>query len=109
MKYKLTVPPTMEQGGYSGVVSDKYQTKAADALQDYNSGRDHDGLAPLRRMPKGTIYTKIVEFVLLANYGQGWEDETVEQTHKEIVERLHEYRENAPQYSYRWIIRPVED
>lgn len=109
MKYRLYVPPTNEQGGYSVIVSDKYQTKSADALQDYNSVRAHDGQRPLRRMPKGTTYTKIVEYVLLADYGQGWEDETTEQTHKEILQRLHEYRDNAPRFAYRWTVRPVED
>jgi len=38
-KYIVTVPPTMEQGGYTTVVSDKHQTAAQDALQDYNSAR----------------------------------------------------------------------
>lgn len=106
--YKVTVPPTDEMGSYSARVSDDYETKAAAALWDYNSARAHDGLEPLKRMPRGTVYTKIVEYVLLANYGHGdgWEEETIESTRKEILERLKEYRENAPQYSYRWISRP---
>jgi len=52
--YKVTVPPTMEQGSYT--------TKAysrADALWDYNSCRAHDGLPPLARMPNGTVYELI--------------------------------------------------
>lgn len=109
MKYRVTVPPTNDQGSFTFIVSDKYQSAAADALQDYNSARAHDGQSPLRRMPKGTEYSKVMEYVLLADYGQGWEEETVEATHREIVARLHEYRENAPQYSYRWTERPVDD
>lgn len=41
-------------------------------------------------------------YVLLANYGQGWEEETSENSWREIKERLKEYRENAGQYSYSW-------
>ncbi len=59
-KYKVTVPPTMEQGSYSTVVSGGYhQTVPQAALQDYNSCRAHDGLPPLRRMPAGTKYHPI--------------------------------------------------
>ena len=57
MKYIVTVPPTMEQGSYKTIVAGSvYQTIKQEALQDYNSARDHDGLSPLKRMPKGTIY-----------------------------------------------------
>lgn len=50
----------MEVGSYSTTVSNEFsQTKEEDALQDYNSARDHDGLPPLKRMPKGTKYVKI--------------------------------------------------
>ena len=41
------------------------------------------------------------EFQLFANYGQGWELETTEETRPLIRQRLREYMENAPQYSYR--------
>ena len=58
-RYKVTVPPTMEMGSYSTVVSDKHQSKEKDALWDYNSARSHDGLRPLKRMPNGTRYKKI--------------------------------------------------
>jgi len=105
--YKLSVPPTMEQGGYNiEFTPAPNETPAACALWHYNSARAHDGLPPLRRMPKGTVYTVKREYILLANYGQGWEEETIEETHKDIVTRLREYRENAPQYSYRWTSRP---
>ena len=59
VKYKVTVPPTMEQGSYTTIVSGLNYRK--DALQDYNSCRAHDGLPPLQRMPAGTAYTRIKE------------------------------------------------
>ncbi len=42
-------------------------------------------------------------WVLQANYGygDGYEDECVEETRAEALQRLKEYRENAPKYSYR--------
>ncbi len=59
-RYKVTVPPTMEQGSYVTNVSDGYhQTVAQAALQDYNGCRAHDGLPPIRRMPAGTKYTRL--------------------------------------------------
>lgn len=58
-RYTVKVPPTMEVGSYSTVVSDSYmQTVAQAALQDYNSVRAHDGLSPVSRMPRGTKYTR---------------------------------------------------
>lgn len=57
MKYKVVVPPTNEQGSYECIVSNKkYESKAQEALWYYNSARAHDGLEPLKRMPKGTVY-----------------------------------------------------
>jgi len=98
----------MEMGSYACKVSDRYESKHKAALWDYNSARAHDGLEPLQRMPNGTKYQRIVEYVLLADYGygHGWEEELTEETRKEILERLREYRTNAPQYRYRWISRP---
>lgn len=58
-KYKVSVPSTMEMGAYTTIVSDSYTTPQKDALSDYNSAREHDGLKDLKRMPKGTKYTKI--------------------------------------------------
>lgn len=40
-------------------------------------------------------------FLLLANYGQGWEEETEEKSKKELRERIKEYRSAAPQYQYK--------
>jgi hypothetical protein len=60
MNFKVTVPPTMEQGSYSTIVSTGgrfgRESIAQKALWDYNSARDHDGLSPLKKMPKGTKY-----------------------------------------------------
>lgn len=59
-RYKFTVPPTMEVGSYSGIASDDYgQSYQKEALWDYNNARDHDGLQPLKRMPKGTKYVRL--------------------------------------------------
>jgi hypothetical protein len=55
--YKFFVPATREQGTYSGFCKDSFQqTFRQDALHDYNSGRAHDGLPPLKKMPAGTKY-----------------------------------------------------
>jgi len=55
--YTVIVPYTMEQGSYTTrVKSTYYETFRQAALQDYNSARAHDGLPPLKRMPKGTTY-----------------------------------------------------
>lgn len=59
-QYKLTVPPTMEMGSYSTVMTEEPgETKAQVALWIYNNARAHDGLHPLKRMPNGTEYTLI--------------------------------------------------
>ena len=56
--YSVKVPPTAEQGSYVTTVRGSgYQTHRAEALQDYNSARAHDGLPPVSRMPAGTVYT----------------------------------------------------
>ena len=67
-KYKVTVPPTMEQGSYKTVVSDDCETKAAAALWDYNSARAHDGLEPIKRMPNGTEYIKEIKMITRKDY-----------------------------------------
>ena len=56
-RYTITVLPTAEMGSYKTTATGSYgQTMRAEALQDYNSARAHDGLEPVRRMPAGTIY-----------------------------------------------------
>lgn len=60
--YFVNVPPTMEQGSYKTTVRGSgRQTYRAEALQDYNSARAHDGLPPVARMPAGTTYTPVME------------------------------------------------
>lgn len=113
MKYAVKVPPTAEQGSYTTTVKPSGsfygQTKAQLALWDYNSARAHDGLPPLNRMPAGTTYAPVVEYVLQGNYGygHGWEDLCAEETRKEARERLKEYRENEGG-NYRIVRRAVE-
>lgn len=34
-------------------------------------------------------------YILMSNYGYGWEEELEEDTHKEIRQRIKEYRENT--------------
>ena len=115
MKYLVNVPPTMEQGGYSTIARDDYQTKSADALQDYNSARDHDGLPPIKRMPKGTTYTPLYIWVVQQFTGRqyGWEDVyTGEGVNREAradaLARIKEYRENRPEYAHRLKRKPSE-
>ena len=55
------------------------------------------------RIPK----TKQV-WVMQSNYGQGWEDELHEDNLSEARQRIKEYRENAPQYSYRIKLKRVK-
>lgn len=38
------------------------------------------------------------EYQLLVNYGQGYEHELNEDSRKELMQRVKEYRENCPQY-----------
>ena len=62
-KYKVVVPPTMDVGSYSCIVGHEQLglSKEQEALDDYNNARDHDGLAPIKRMPNGTKYIKMSE------------------------------------------------
>ncbi len=53
-RLKVEVGPTWEQGNTKFLAGSK-----ADALWEYNSMRAHDGLPPLRRMPRGTKYTRV--------------------------------------------------
>lgn len=40
-------------------------------------------------------------YILLSNYGYGWEEELEEDTLKEAKEQLKTYSENCPNYQYR--------
>lgn len=98
MRYTVKVPPTREQGSYRTTCSSEshYQSYRAEALQDYNSAREHDGLPPISRMPAGTSYTPIVTFDLEKDYGFGcgWELVTSEETRKEAREQRKTYQDN---------------
>lgn len=111
----LKVPPTMEQGSYNIQIRPaSNETVAACALWHYNSARTHDGLPPLRRMPRGTTYTVKKDYVIQGYYpdyhgGGTWEDETAEETRAAARERLKEYGENMPQYQHRLVTRNAEE
>jgi len=60
VKYKIIVPPTMEQGSYTAVTQNSYtKTFKQNALWDYNNAREHDNFCLLKRMPNGTQYIKV--------------------------------------------------
>ena len=60
IRYKVTVPPTRDQGSFSCISSASYmESMKQNALWAYNSARAHDGQAPLSRMPAGTVYAKV--------------------------------------------------
>ena len=40
-------------------------------------------------------------YILLSNYGYGWEEELTEDTCKEAKEQLKTYRENCPHAQYK--------
>jgi hypothetical protein len=44
-------------------------------------------------------------YVVQGNYGQGWEDVGGSENLREALDDLKAYRENAPEYRYRWIVR----
>ena len=111
MRYKVTVPPTHDVGSYSTTVSSRSQfcreSYRAEALADYNSCRAHDGLPPVRRMPAGTVYAPIVEYVLQGDYGHGWDDLTAHPTRREAIDEARVYRENE-RGTYRIVRRAVD-
>lgn len=107
--YKLSVPPTNDQGSYNiEIHPPENETVAAHALWHYNSAREHDGLPPLKRMPAGTVYTRLYKYVIQQWTGSQyqWENVTEENERTEGLARLREYRENMPQYRARMIRRP---
>lgn len=59
-KYKAIFPLCNDMSPISYIVGDKSrETKEQEALWHYNKSRDHDGLPPLMRLPKGTKFEKI--------------------------------------------------
>lgn len=62
MRFKVSFPITAQMSPISYTVSDKpAETAAEEALWHYNRSRSHDGLPPLTRLPKGTVFTPIPE------------------------------------------------
>ena len=57
---KASIPPTTHQGSCSilGTCS-LYESYKKNILWAYNKMREHDGLRPVSRMPKGTQYRKV--------------------------------------------------
>lgn len=57
--YTVNVPPTRDQGSSAFYASASYnETMRQNALWTYNKMREHDGLDPIGRMPKGTKYIR---------------------------------------------------
>ncbi len=48
------------------------------------------------------------EFIVEGYFERQWEEVTAEDTKKEILARLKEYRANDPQHQYRWRVRRVK-
>jgi hypothetical protein len=54
-KVEFVIPPTREQGSCTIIgTSSLMETAYQNALWQYNSGRAHDGLTPVNRLPEGT-------------------------------------------------------
>lgn len=57
----VLVPTTNDQGNSKFYASASYmETVAQNALDTYNRIRAHDGQEPLTKMPKGTMYLKVL-------------------------------------------------
>lgn len=111
MNYKVKVPKTAEMGEYVNIATRcRVQTLAQNARHGYNLARKTNGLPPVNKLPAGTIYTPIVEYILRGDYGygDGWEDLTAEETYREAREQLKCYRENEGG-RYRIVRRAVKD
>ena len=60
MKYKVSIPPTTEQGSYKCIAEAGYnETMRKNALWYYNKAREHDGLPPIKRLPNGTTFEPV--------------------------------------------------
>lgn len=53
--YKITTPNTMQVSSHTFTHKGTKAEAIANALQDYNSARAHDGLEPLAKLPRGTV------------------------------------------------------
>lgn len=63
MKFKVSFPLTSDMSPISYLVRESASgmSKEEDALWHYNRSRDHDGLSPLNRLPRGTKFEPIFE------------------------------------------------
>ena len=58
-KYKALLPLTAMMSPIVYIVSDKsMESKEEEALWHYNKSREHDGLPPLERLPRGTKFER---------------------------------------------------
>lgn len=46
-------------------------------------------------------------YVLMSNYGYGWEEELTEDTSHEAYAQLKTYKENCPQYQYKIVVKRI--
>ncbi len=57
--YTCHVPIGYDNGPYRITCSASLrETKEQNALWQHNKSREHDGLPPVKRMPRGTVYTR---------------------------------------------------
>jgi len=62
MKYRVYFPLTFNMSTIDYIVRNTVMTsKEEDALSQYNHSRNHDGLKPLNRLPKGVKFVAINE------------------------------------------------
>lgn len=60
MKYKAIIPLTYEMPGMVVTVEDKtMECKEEEALWNFNRSREHDGLIPVTKLPRGTRFEAI--------------------------------------------------
>lgn len=94
----------------------KKRTRFIDRVIKAQNIQEAEQLSKFLQVPKGFEFVKackytrktVDEYILLADYGQGWEEETTEQSLFEICERKSEYESNAPQYQYAIVNRRVK-
>ena len=67
--YKITTPNTMQVSSHTFTHKGTKTEAIANALQDYNSARAHDGLEPLAKLPRGTV-CKGEKFLYIVMRGQ---------------------------------------
>lgn len=62
MTYKAKFPLCYEMSAISYIVTgNRNETKEQEALWHYNKSREHDGLQPLSRLPKGVKFERVTK------------------------------------------------